>query len=109
VLATGGKELEGSTRPAAFVIRGERGTWFGIGFAISRKVIKVYREFEFGPLRHTVSIFRDSPLWYVGCSLAVPSSIAREALKRESRVHGLRAILESIMVDLMYEIPSQPI
>jgi ATP-dependent Clp protease ATP-binding subunit ClpX len=35
-------------------------------------------------------------------------AIAREALKRKSGARGLRAIMESIMVDLMYEIPSQP-
>src|SRR6202046_4033892 len=35
-------------------------------------------------------------------------SIAREALKRKSGARGLRAIMEAIMVDLMYEIPSQP-
>ncbi len=34
--------------------------------------------------------------------------IAREALKRKSGARGLHAIVESIMVDLMYEIPSQP-
>ena len=33
---------------------------------------------------------------------------AREALKRKSGARGLRAIMESIMVDLMYDIPSQP-
>ena len=35
-------------------------------------------------------------------------AIAREALKRKSGARGLRAIMESIMVDLMCEIPSQP-
>ena len=35
-------------------------------------------------------------------------AISREALKRKSGARGLRAIMESIMVDLMYEIPSQP-
>ncbi len=35
-------------------------------------------------------------------------AIAREALKRKSGARGLRAIMESIMVDLMYEIPSRP-
>jgi len=35
-------------------------------------------------------------------------AIAREALKRKSGARGLRAIMESIMVDLMYDIPSQP-
>ncbi len=35
-------------------------------------------------------------------------AIAREALKRKSGARGLRAIMETIMVDLMYDIPSQP-
>jgi len=35
-------------------------------------------------------------------------AISREALKRKSGARGLRAIMEAIMVDLMYEIPSQP-
>lgn len=35
-------------------------------------------------------------------------AIAREALKRKSGARGLRAIMESIMLDVMYEIPSQP-
>ncbi|MBI3990129.1 MAG: AAA family ATPase, partial [candidate division NC10 bacterium] len=34
-------------------------------------------------------------------------TIAREAVKRETGARGLRAILEDIMLDLMYEIPSQ--
>lgn len=34
-------------------------------------------------------------------------AIAREALKRKAGARGLRAILESIMLDVMYEIPSQ--
>jgi ATP-dependent Clp protease ATP-binding subunit ClpX len=34
------------------------------------------------------------------------SSIAKEALKRKSGARGLRAILESCMLDIMYEIPS---
>src|SRR5262250_262330 len=35
-------------------------------------------------------------------------AIAREALKRKSGARGLRAILEAAMLDIMYEIPSQP-
>lgn len=35
-------------------------------------------------------------------------AIAREALKRRSGARGLRAILEHVMLDIMYEIPSQP-
>jgi len=34
-------------------------------------------------------------------------TIAHEAVKRETGARGLRAILEDIMLDLMYEIPSQ--
>ncbi len=35
-------------------------------------------------------------------------AIAREAVKRKTGARGLRAILEEIMLDVMYEIPSQP-
>ncbi len=35
-------------------------------------------------------------------------AIAREALRRKSGARGLRAIMENIMLDVMYEIPSQP-
>jgi ATP-dependent Clp protease ATP-binding subunit ClpX len=35
-------------------------------------------------------------------------AIAREALRRKSGARGLRAIMESIMLDVMYDIPSQP-
>ena len=34
-------------------------------------------------------------------------AIAKEAIKRKSGARGLRAIMESIMLDVMYEIPSQ--
>jgi ATP-dependent Clp protease ATP-binding subunit ClpX len=34
------------------------------------------------------------------------SAIAKEALKRKSGARGLRAIIESCMMDIMYEIPS---
>src|SRR4026209_1303441 len=34
-------------------------------------------------------------------------AIAREALKRKSGARGLRAIMENIMLDVMYDIPSQ--
>ena len=36
------------------------------------------------------------------------NGIAREALKRKSGARGLRAIMESVMLDVMYDIPSQP-
>ncbi len=34
------------------------------------------------------------------------SAVAREARKRNSGARGLRAILETCMLDIMYEIPS---
>ncbi len=36
------------------------------------------------------------------------AAIAREALARKSGARGLRAIMESIMLDVMYDVPSQP-
>jgi len=36
------------------------------------------------------------------------TAIAREALKRKSGARGLRAIMENVMLDIMYDIPSQP-
>jgi ATP-dependent Clp protease ATP-binding subunit ClpX len=36
------------------------------------------------------------------------TAIAREALKRKSGARGLRAIMENIMLEVMYDIPSQP-
>jgi len=35
-------------------------------------------------------------------------TIAREATKRKSGARGLRAIMENIMLEVMYEMPSQP-
>ena len=35
------------------------------------------------------------------------NAIAKESIKRKSGARGLRAILEDVMLDLMYEIPSQ--
>jgi ATP-dependent Clp protease ATP-binding subunit ClpX len=34
-------------------------------------------------------------------------AIAKEAIKRKSGARGLRAILEHVMLDIMYDIPSQ--
>lgn len=35
-------------------------------------------------------------------------AIAKEALKRNTGARGLRAIMENSMLDIMYEVPSQP-
>jgi len=35
------------------------------------------------------------------------TAVASEAMKRKAGARGLRAILENVMLDLMYEIPSQ--
>ena len=34
-------------------------------------------------------------------------AVAKRALKRKSGARGLRSILEKVMLDLMYEIPSR--
>ncbi|MNE89037.1 ATP-dependent Clp protease ATP-binding subunit ClpX [compost metagenome] len=34
-------------------------------------------------------------------------AIAREAIKRNTGARGLRAIIEGIMLDVMYEVPSR--
>ena len=34
--------------------------------------------------------------------------IAEKALKRDTGARGLRAIVEEIMLDIMYELPEQP-
>ena len=35
------------------------------------------------------------------------SAVAREAIRRKTGARGLRAILESVMLDVMYDVPSQ--
>jgi ATP-dependent Clp protease ATP-binding subunit ClpX len=35
-------------------------------------------------------------------------AVAKDAIKRKSGARGLRAVLESVMLDIMYEIPSTP-
>lgn len=51
-------------------------------------------------------------LYYDKVSLNVAEdairAIAQEAIRRETGARGLRAILESLMLDIMYEIPSSP-
>ena len=41
------------------------------------------------------------------CTEGALMAIAKEAIKRKSGARGLRAIMEHIMLDVMYEIPSQ--
>ena len=36
------------------------------------------------------------------------SAVAKEAVERKSGARGLRAILEDRMLDIMYDLPSQP-
>ncbi len=59
-------------------------------------LIKQYKKlFE---LEHVKLRFPDSALL----------AVAKAALERKSGARGLRAILESVMLDIMYEIPSSP-
>ncbi|MDF1536696.1 MAG: ATP-dependent Clp protease ATP-binding subunit ClpX [bacterium] len=49
--------------------------------------------------------FEDTSLKFTEGSLV---SVSREAVKRKSGARGLRAILEEVMLDIMYDLPSQP-
>ena len=61
------------------------------------------------PRTRSPSSTRSSSRWRA-CSSTSPTrrsaAIAREALKRGTGARGLRAILEDVMLDVMYEIPS---
>jgi len=59
--------------------------------ALLKQYTKIF-EFENVKLK-----FKDDALW----------AVAREAIARKSGARGLRAILEEIMLDIMYDIPSQ--
>jgi ATP-dependent Clp protease ATP-binding subunit ClpX len=59
-------------------------------------LVKQYQKiFEF---ENTVLKFTDGAL----------QAVAHEAIRRKSGARGLRAILETAMLDIMYELPSQP-
>lgn len=59
-------------------------------------LIKQYQKFfEF---ENTILKFTDNAL----------TSVSLEAIKRKSGARGLRAILEEVMLDIMYDLPSQP-
>ena len=45
--------------------------------------------------------------WTVRQRCRSSSSSVRQALKRQSGARGLRSILENVMLELMYEIPSR--
>ena len=50
-------------------------------------------------------MFEDTNLKFTEGSL---TSVSKEAIKRKSGARGLRAILEDVMLDIMYDLPSQP-
>jgi ATP-dependent Clp protease ATP-binding subunit ClpX len=49
--------------------------------------------------------FEDTTLKFTENAL---TSVSLEAIKRKSGARGLRAILEEVMLDIMYDLPSQP-
>jgi ATP-dependent Clp protease ATP-binding subunit ClpX len=49
--------------------------------------------------------FEDTTLKFTDNAL---TSVSLEAIKRKSGARGLRAILEEVMLDIMYDLPSQP-
>ncbi|UCF31164.1 MAG: ATP-dependent Clp protease ATP-binding subunit ClpX [bacterium] len=59
-------------------------------------LVKQYQKFfEF---ENTLLKFTDGAL----------KAVSKEAIKRKSGARGLRAILEDVMLDIMYDLPSQP-
>ncbi len=46
-------------------------------------------------------------VWIFRCNKDALTAMAREALKRGTGARGLRSILERIMLDVMYDIPSR--
>ena len=63
--------------------------------SIKNALVKQYNKiFEFENVKLK---FQQDALW----------AVAKEAINRKSGARGLRAILEDVMLDIMYDIPSQ--
>ena len=58
--------------------------------------------FPGGDLEFTSRIYKASPL------ARTLNTVAKDAINRKSGARGLRAILECVMLDIMYDIPSTP-
>ncbi len=51
--------------------------------------------------------FEDMHLFVRVTDLGSLSAVARESMRRKAGARGLRAILENVMLDTMYDLPSQ--
>jgi len=69
--------------------------------------VRILREPKNALLRQYQRIFEFENVALTFTEDAV-AAVAEEALRRGTGARGLRAILEDIMLDVMYEIPSQP-
>ena len=70
-------------------------------------LVRILREPKNALVRQYQKLF-DLESVHLGFTEGALTAIAREALKRKSGARGLRAIMENIMLDVMYDIPSQP-
>ena len=72
-----------------------------------KALVRILREPKNALLRQYQRIFDFENVALTFTEDAV-SAVAQEALRRGTGARGLRAILEDIMLDVMYEIPSEP-
>jgi ATP-dependent Clp protease ATP-binding subunit ClpX len=72
-----------------------------------KALVRILREPKNALLRQYQRIFDFENVALTFTEDAV-GAVAQEALRRGTGARGLRAILEDIMLDVMYEIPSQP-
>ncbi len=72
-----------------------------------KALVRILREPKNALLRQYQRIFEFENVALTFTEEAV-TAVAQEALRRAAGARGLRAILEDIMLDVMYEIPSEP-
>ncbi len=72
-----------------------------------KALVRILREPKNAVLRQYQRIFEFENVALTFTEDAV-AAVAQEGLRRGTGARGLRAILEDIMLDVMYEIPSQP-
>ncbi len=72
-----------------------------------KALVRILREPKNALMRQYQRIFEFENVALTFTEDAV-TAVAQEALRRGTGARGLRAILEDIMLDVMYEIPSQP-
>ena len=70
-------------------------------------LVRILREPKNALTRQSQKLFEMEGV-HLRCTDGALTAIAGEALKRKSGARGLRAIMENIMLEIMYDLPSQP-